>query len=103
MPSTLEFNSYEFKRAAAKFEKLPKACFPSFSEPKLSLPVSTKAIYVSEEHRVQSGLGWLTIMHSIIQPVFTECFYLPGTALGPGETSVNKTQSLLTVLRPSGG
>lgn len=64
-----------------------------------SLPVSTKAIYVSDEHRVQRGLGWLTIMHSVLQPVFTECFYLPGTALGPGETSVNKTQSLLTVLK----
>lgn len=54
---------------------------------------------MSEEHRVQRGLGRLTIMHSIIQPMFTECFYLPGTALGPGETSVNKTQSLLTVLK----
>lgn len=101
MPSNLAFSSYEFRRAAAKFEKLPKARCPSLSEPTLyfSLPVSTKAIYVSEEHRVQRGLGRLTIMHSIIQPMFTECFYLPGTALGPGETSVNKTQSLLTVLK----
>lgn len=44
-------------------------------------------------------LGPLTsIIHPFIRQILTECFYLPGTALDPGETSGNKTQSLPTVL-----
>lgn len=70
-------------------------------KPKLFVfQASTKIAIESLEQTVERGLGVLSfIMYSFIQQIFTERFYLPGTALDPGETSVNKTQSLPAVLR----
>lgn len=47
------------------------------------------------------GVGPTDLHHLFIHTAniyCTECFYLPGTTRDPGETSGNKTRSLLTVL-----